>query len=215
MLQRVNRRAARTAAVVVMGLALALLTALTPLAVSAAAPAEASRASEMQSGWIYIVQRGDTLSSIGRRYGVSVNALMWANNITNPNRIYVGQRLFIPSGDGGHPGPDHGCAFVHTVQRGETLSQLARWYGVSVQQLVAANNLSNASRIYVGQRLCIPAGGGHDPGPSQCSQWYTVQRGDTLSSIGRRCGVSVHSLMNLNNIHNPNRIFVGQRLRIF
>ncbi len=216
MLQKVSHRAARRAAVV-MGLVLALLTAFTPLAVSAAAPApaEASGAPEAQSGWVYVVQRGDTLSSIARRFGVSVSALMRANNIANPNRIYVGQRLFIPSGDGGQPSPDHGCAFRYTVQRGETLTQIARRYGVSVQQLVAANSLRNPSRIYVGQRLCIPAGGSHDPGPSQCGQWHTVQRGDTLSSIARRCGVSVHSLINLNGIHNPNKIFVGQRLRIF
>ena len=51
-------------------------------------------------------------------------------------------------------------------------------------------------------------------GPS-CGQYYTVQRGDTLSEIARCCGTSMHNLVNLNGIWNPNRIYVGQVLRIW
>jgi LysM repeat protein len=106
---------------------------------------------------IHIVQRGETLSSIARRYGVTVAALMAANGLTTTT-IYVGQRLLIPSG-GSTPGT------YHVVQRGETLFSISRRYGVTVQAIRAANGLTS-NTIYVGQRLIIPTGGG-EPTPGQ------------------------------------------------
>lgn len=105
---------------------------------------------------IHIVQRGETLSSIGRRYGVTVAALMAYNNLTSTT-IYVGQRLLIPGG-GSTPG------VYHTVQQGETLFSISRRYNVSVAAIRAANGLSS-NTIYVGQRLLIPTGGGGEPAP--------------------------------------------------
>jgi putative chitinase len=108
---------------------------------------------------VHVVQRGDTLTQIARWYGVSVQQLVSANNIANPSRIYVGQRLCIPGGWGPDPEPppwpEPGCGQFHTVQRGETLSQIARWCGTSVQYLADINGLWNPSRIYVGQVIRI------------------------------------------------------------
>jgi LysM repeat protein len=84
---------------------------------------------------------------------------MNANGISNPNRIYSGQKLCIP-GDYAPPPPDDGCAYVHVVQRGQTLSGIARYYGVSLYAIMQANNIYNANKIYVGQKLCIPGTGG-------------------------------------------------------
>lgn len=107
----------------------------------------------------HIVQRGDTLSSIARWYGVSVHQLVAANNIPNPSRIYVGQRLCIPGGWNPDPGPGPwpgpGCPQYYHVQRGDTLSQIARWCGTSVQHLASLNNIWNPSHIYVGQVIRI------------------------------------------------------------
>jgi LysM repeat protein len=90
---------------------------------------------------------------------------------------------------------------------------------VSTQELAAANNIYNPSRIYVGQRLCIPSGGWNPnpppPPPPACGQFYTVRPGDNLSRIARWCGTSVESLVYLNGIVNPSRIYVGQVLRIW
>jgi len=118
-----------------------------------------------------------------------------------------------------------GCVAWHTVRPGDNLSRISRWYGVSVWQIAQVNRIHNPSLIFVGQVLCIPSSY-HPPGPvpprppgpvppAWCGQFYTVQFGDTLSGIARRCGTSVQSLMNLNGIWNPNRILVGQVLRIF
>ena len=113
-----------------------------------------------------------------------------------------------------------GCVAWHTVRPGDNLSRISRWYGVSVWQIAQVNGIHNPSLIFVGQVLCIPSsyvppGPGPGPGPAWCNQFYTVQFGDTLSGIARRCGTSVHTLMNLNGLWNPNLIRAGQVLRIF
>lgn len=162
---------------------LALLTLILP---AAALAAPASAPAESANYWYgcstyHTVRYGQTLSSISRYYGVSVQAIMQVNNIWNPNHIYAGQTLCIPGGghdddhdddyDGGHSGGHHpggSCANVHTVRYGETLSQIARWYGVSTWAIMEANGISNPNRIYAGQRLCIP-GGWSPPPPSPCS----------------------------------------------
>jgi LysM repeat protein len=101
------------------------------------------------SGIIHVVQRGETLYSIARRYGVNMWAIAYANGIVNPNRIYVGQRLVIPTSQ-----PSGGT--VHVVQRGETLTRIALRYGVSIWTIANANGIVNINHIYVGQRLTIP-----------------------------------------------------------
>ncbi len=111
-----------------------------------------------------------------------------------------------------------GCVAWHTVRPGDNLSRISRWYGVSVWQIAQVNGIHNPSLIFVGQVLCIPSSyvpPGPGPGPAWCNQFYTVQFGDTLSGIARRCGTSVHTLMNLNGLWNPNLIRAGQVLRIF
>jgi len=100
---------------------------------------------------------------------------------------------------------------THVVRRGETLTSIARRYGTTVQALVEANGLRNANHIYVGQRLEVGASGG--PSPTGASGGaYIVRRGDTLSSIARRQGTTVASLLKVNKLMNPNVIYVGQRL---
>ena len=121
---------------------------------------------------VYIVQLGDTLSSIAYRFGTTVSALMYANNLTNPNYIYAGQQLVIPGGQPappippGPPGPPgpHPCGQRYTVCRGDTLSGIAVRYGTTVTALATVNGLSYPYLIYPGQQLFIPCGPGGHPG---------------------------------------------------
>ncbi len=112
-------------------------------------------------GTVHIVQRGENLTQIARRYGTSVSAIAQANGLRNPNLIYVGQRLRIPTGGGSSGG---GGGTVHVVRRGETLQAIALRYRTSVAAIAAANGLRNPNLIYVGQRLRIPGGGGGSSG---------------------------------------------------
>ena len=150
---------------------------------------------------VYIVQRGDTLSALARRYGVTVQTLMAYNSLSSTN-IDVGQRLLIP----GQSTPTY--PITHIVQRGDTLSKIAQRYDTTVAALMQVNNLRTAT-IYVGQRLTISVASD----PNQPLIYYTVQRGDTLSAIARRYNVSVAAVRAANGVTND-AIYVGQRLLI-
>ena len=132
-------------------LVLVLLVAMLPAA-ALAAPEESSNAF---SGWgcstYYTVQPGDTLSGIARWYGVPVHALAQANHISNPNLIFAGQTLCIPSGGGG----GGGGSGQHVVRYGQTLSGIAAYYGTTTSCLAQANGIWNPNLIFVGQVLRI------------------------------------------------------------
>ncbi len=101
---RLNKR------VLYFGLLFALVLALVPAFAGSASRAEASGAASIgaarnpETTVIYVVRRGDTLGSIARRFNTTISALMQLNGITNPDRIYVGQRLRVPSSSGGGTG---------------------------------------------------------------------------------------------------------------
>jgi len=125
-----------------------LATLLLTAATTHAAPVEQS------CGSYHRIQRGETMSSISRQYGISIASLMKANpHIGNANRIYAGSTLWIPC-HGGVPGGQ--CSRIHYVQQGQTLSQIAWMYGVSPWSVVRANNLQNPNLIFAGTGLCIP-----------------------------------------------------------
>ena len=94
----------------------------------------------------YAVQAGDTLYSIARKHGVSVDAVLWANNMTDANVLKSGQKLTIPPSTGK----------LHTVKDGDTLDSLASSYAVSKLGIVAVNGLSEGTPLKAGQRLLIP-----------------------------------------------------------
>lgn len=116
------------------------------------------------------------------------------------------------------PQAGYTCRAYHTVTFGDTLNSISRLYGVSVQSLMAANNIYNANLIYAGQSLCIPGSTpvppAPPPSPSSCGTYYTIKWGDTLSSIAARYGTTTQAIMYANNIANPNYIYAGMILYI-
>lgn len=107
----------------------------------------------------------------------------------------------------------YACSDYYRVQRGDHLLRIARWYGVSLHDIAAANGISNPSRIYPGQRLCIPAGyTGGDGYYGGC--WYTVRSGDNLSRIASWYGTSWTYLARINHLSNARVIIPGQVLYV-
>ena len=94
----------------------------------------------------HVVKRGETLSRIALRYGVTKDAIISANNIRNPNLILPGKRLTIPEKS----------SITYAVKRGDSLSIIAQRHGTSVSKIVSANGLRDANSIQVGQKLKIP-----------------------------------------------------------
>ena len=112
---------------------------------------------------VYVVQRGDTIFSIARSFDIDRDELMRVNGITDPTRLQVGQRLFIPEpvvvtgGSDGNRGE-----LLYRVVQGDTFYGIARRYGLTVNQLLAANSLPSNYVLRQGDMLRIP--GTHVPG---------------------------------------------------
>lgn len=115
---------------------------------------------------------------------------------------------------------------IYTVVAGDTLGSIATQYGITVEEIAEANNLSNIHTLDVGQQLLIPLGGGDtaadttEPAaeateaPAATEQEYIVQAGDNLYRIGLRYGFTVEELTAYNNLANPNSLEIGQRILI-
>jgi N-acetylmuramoyl-L-alanine amidase len=166
-----------------------------------------------------VVRPGDSLTSISRRTGVPVARLVELNRLSNPNRIYAGQRLRTAKATSARAA----ARVIHVVNRGSTVWHIAKRYGVSVSSIVAANGLANPGHIVRGQRLVIPGASAPRPAPRPSSGnasrpaarvTHVVNRGSTLWHIARRYGVSVTAIVSANGLANPSRIFAGQRLLI-
>lgn len=104
-------------------------------------------------GFIYVVRSGDTLFELARRFGVRLADLILANpQIRNPNVLFPGQRICIPLLEPRCPN-----GLIHIVQPGDTLSAIARRFGISLQVLLQANpQIIDPNLIFVGQPICIP-----------------------------------------------------------
>jgi LysM repeat protein len=112
-------------------------------------------------------------------------------------------------------------ALTYHVQWGDTLTGIARRFNTTVQAIVQLNNIPNPNLIYAGQELEIPEDGQPPPPPAPTptppsggQTTYVVQSGDTLTRIAGRFGTTVALLVQVNNIPNPNLIYVGQVLII-
>lgn len=125
----------------------------TPVPTAAPTKAPTAAATKAPSGArTHVVQPGENLFRIALYYGMTYKTLADANGIVNPDLIYVGQRLTIPAEGTAPTTPTK----THVVQAGENLFRIALKYGVTVEALAVANNISNTSLIYPGQKLVIP-----------------------------------------------------------
>jgi LysM repeat protein len=150
----------------------------------------------------YEVRPGDTLTSIAAEHGITVQAILEANDLADPDLIRVGQSIVIPGEDGA-------ADRVHVVAAGETLAQIAARYDSSAGAIAAGNDLSDPDLIRIGQRLRIPAGSGAGP---DTPQFHVVERGESLAGIAARYGISTDTLARVNGITDPSRIYFGTRL---
>jgi LysM repeat protein len=149
----------------------------------------------------YTVVRGDYLSKIASKFGVAWHWLAEINKLTNPSRIYPGQKLCVEMDE------TVVCTKEYVVKSGDYLMKIAKKYGVTWQWLAEINDILRPGRIFPGQRLCVEL----SVNPV-CIETYTVKSGDYLSKIAKKFGVSWPWLAEINDLKNPSRIYPGQEL---
>ena len=143
---------------------------------------------------IYIVKSGDSLYSIAKKYGISVDELKRANGLTT-NNLSIGQTLVIPESK---------SEIGYVVKAGDSLYSIAKKYGISVDELKKANGLIT-NNLSIGQELIIPE--------TSQTMTYTVKSGDSLYSIADKYGITVADIKNANNLKS-NLLSIGQILVI-
>ena len=106
------------------------------------------------------------------------------------------------------------------IKKGDTLSQIAIDYNTTIEKLVEINNIRNPNLIYAGNRLLVPVTNSNssdqENGENQLQDYqiYTVKKGNTLSQIAINYNTTVEKIVSLNNITNPNLIYIGQNIKI-
>jgi murein DD-endopeptidase MepM/ murein hydrolase activator NlpD len=153
------------------------------------------------AGPTYVVQPGDTLYSIARIFGVSVDALQKANAIADPTLISVGQKLIIP----GYEGID-GALATYQVQLGDSLAGLSKRFGVGLADLIRINHLTSIDGLYVGQPLIYPQGG------QGLANGRTLLAGksDSLLALAARAGLNPWTLALSNDLAGPAAVYAGR-----
>jgi len=204
--------------------------------------------SPKETSWVkHKIRRGETVSTIAARYGVSQYAIFEANNLNRRSKIYAGKTLIVPVpldrdySDGSQriKYTDYEAKnSIYEVRSGDTMWDIARAFGTTVDELRRANYIGRSSRIYVGQKLKIPSsarmlrdknvvtkstqsyassppksssGGGQS---ASAAQTYTVRAGDTLWDIARRFSTTTGKIRSLNGLGRSSRIYPGQVLKV-
>ena len=169
---------------------------------------------------------------IARAFGTTVDGLRRLNYIGRSSRIYVGQKLKIPSnatklknknnvskssptyaGKSSQPSSNSGSKSEskvksYKVRSGDTLWDIARRFGITTGKLRSLNALGRSSRIYPGQVLKVAGG-------KVKYVVHKVRRGETLGAIARKYRTTIARIRANNNIDNPNRLRIGEQLRIY
>jgi LysM repeat protein len=173
------------------------------------------------------VQPGETLSQIADRLGISMTRLMKLNGITNPDHVESGSKLTVPSSVSssgrakGTSTSSNANTTKVTVKDGETLSEIADRHGMSLNELVRLNALSNADHVETGSTLRVKASAVASSrsadGPSSYrkgASQHVVQPGENLSTIAEGYGVPMSRLVAINGLQDANHVEVGMRLRL-
>ncbi|HHS49091.1 MAG TPA: LysM peptidoglycan-binding domain-containing protein [Desulfurella acetivorans] len=170
---------------------------------------------------VYIVKKGDTLTSIAQKLGISLEKLKRANpNLTSSN-LSIGQKILLPSektsSAAGYNTSGLSQAKVYVVEKGDSAYNIAIKVGCSLEQLKKLNPNIDLASLNIGDRLILPNNAKITPN-TQVSNIYIVKSGDTASKIAYEYNIPLSELaklnprLNLSNINIGDRIIVSDRI---
>ena len=162
------------------------------------------------------VRRGQTACGIAEKYRASCRALLKMNNLNRKGTIYAGQRLKVPTNNGGigvassnrnnvaSSSISRSGSTSYRVKRGDSACEIANRHSMKCREFLALNGLNRTSTLQVGQSVLINRG----------LSWHTVKRGQTSCQIAESYRISCSALLDANRLRRSSTIYVGQRLRI-
>lgn len=162
----------------------------------------------MACGQFYIIQEGDTLSSIARRFDTTVENILRFNPDLNPANLPIGRRICVISATN-QPVICPLGTLPYNINPGDTLLTLALRFGTSVESLLAANPDIDPYNLQVGQRICISQKF-QEPPMCPTRNFYVIRSGDTLQNIARSFGVSQSDVIRINPEIDPRNLSIGQ-----
>lgn len=156
-------------------------------------------------GFFYTIVAGDTLFSIAARFNTTVQAILRANPGLDPNRLFIGEQICIPTQQ-----PPVCAGTIYTIRVGDTITGIARRFNTTVNAILRANPGLDPNRLFIGQQICIP-----NSQPPVCPGFvYSVVLGDTLFTLATRFNTTVQAILQANPGLDPNMLFIGQRICI-
>jgi membrane-bound lytic murein transglycosylase D len=167
-----------------------------------------------RSSFVYHrVRRGQTLSTIAKKYKTTTGRIARANNINKRNYIVAGKLLKIPlPGTYASKAGKHAKASQHIVKRGDSLWLIAKRYGSTTRKIQKANNLST-TKLHIGQILNIPGYKDKKATLKNVGK-YIVKSGDNPVMIAKHHNMSLNQLLTLNHLSKMSKIFPGQELYV-
>lgn len=180
---------------------------------------------------VYQVCAGDNVWSISKKFGVPQEKILKDNNLTESSILRIGQKIkingaqnqqaVVPTAKGQ---PTTTTMQSYVIKQGDSLWTISRVFGVSIRTIMEANNLSEDSVLQIGMSLKIPTQQSESPQvlvaqngqKNQAAEkegfYYTITSGDTLWNISRKYGVSVSTLMKVNNLKSADRLQINQKI---
>ena len=149
---------------------------------------------------VHSVSKNETLSAIAKKYGVSTAALQANNGISNPNLLFIGKKLKIPSGSIRE--------ITYVVKKGDSLGSIGASFGVKLADLLSRNKISKPNLIKIGQKIIIPVQGGVKPQPSLLPSSLVKSLSTIRPKFGKWKKIIIHhsatpvdDAMNMHRVH--------------
>lgn len=164
------------------------------------------------------VRRGETLSTIARKYRTYVRSIMRANNLRSSHYIVAGRLLKIPQRGYRYSSSTSKSSVnrnktAHVVSRGDSLWIIAKRYGTTVRKIQEINGL-RSTQLHIGQVLKLPGHSNATLVSKQDLKVYQVRRGDSPFTIAQQHNMNLHRFLRINSLSSRSKIYPGQRLYV-